>query len=158
MWTWFLNGLQLKNVKYNKLRTSKETKIYYKSNDFIVAYQQIIWRHTIISGLWTQELDTGLWTLDYGRWTLGAGLWKLDSGTWTLDALLWTLDTGNWTLSLTVSEQNQNPVSDSAWLNYWKSFGCEPLRTFHGYACSVEIIGADVAFLRNSLLTLSVSS
>ena len=43
----------------------------------------------------------------FGRWTLDAGLW-------TLDSTLWTLGSGHWTLSLTVSEQNQNPVSDSA--------------------------------------------
>ena len=33
-------------------------------------------------------------------------------GLWTLDATLWTLGSEHWTLSLTVSEQNQNPVSD----------------------------------------------
>ena len=36
-------------------------------------------RHTGIPGLWTQELDAGLWTLDSGRWTLDAGLWTLDA-------------------------------------------------------------------------------
>ena len=41
----------------------------------------------------------------------------------------WTLDAGPWTLSLTVVEQNQNPVSDFAWLNYWKFFGYESLRS-----------------------------
>ena len=54
--------------------------------------------HTGIPGLWTQELDAGLWTLDSGRWTLDAGLWTLDSGRWTLDAGPWTLDPGRWTL------------------------------------------------------------
>ena len=48
-------------------------------------------RHTGIPGLWTQELDIGLWTLDSGRWTLDAGLWMLDSERWTLDAGRWTL-------------------------------------------------------------------
>ena len=48
--------------------------------------------HTGIPGLWTQELDAGLWTLDSGCWTLDAGLWMLDSGRWTLDAGPWTLD------------------------------------------------------------------
>ena len=49
-------------------------------------------------------------------WTLEArvGRWTLDSGRWTLDAGLWTLDAGLRTLSLTVAEQNQNPVSDFA--------------------------------------------
>ena len=44
---------------------------------------------------------------------------------------LWTqeLDAELWTLSLTVVEQNQNPVSGFAWLNYWKFFGCKSLRT-----------------------------
>ena len=37
----------------------------------------------------------------------------------------WTLDTE----LLTGSEQNQNPVSDFAWLNYLKLFGCDSLRT-----------------------------
>ena len=55
--------------------------------------------HTGIPGLWTQELD--------------AGLWMLDTGHWALDTGLWTMDSGHWTLSFTVSEQNQNPVSDS---------------------------------------------
>ena len=63
-----------------------------------------IW-HTEIPGLWTQELDAGLWMLDAGFWTLEAGLWTLDSGRWTLDA-------GLWTLLLTVVEQNQNSVFD----------------------------------------------
>ena len=42
--------------------------------------------HNRIPGLWTQELDAGLWTLDSGRWTLDAGLWTLDSGRWTLNS------------------------------------------------------------------------
>ena len=74
--------------------------------------------HTGIPGLWTQQLDAGLWTLDSGRWTLNSGRWTLDAGLWTLDSGRWTLDAGLWTLSLTVVEQNQNPVSDFARLNY----------------------------------------
>ena len=42
MWKWFQNGLQLKNDKYNNLRTPIKTKIYYKSNVFNVAFQQRI--------------------------------------------------------------------------------------------------------------------
>ena len=110
---------------------------------------------TLDAGLWTQDsgpwiLDAGLWTLDPGLWTLDAGRWILDSGFWTqnagflaLDPGHWTLDAGIWTLgaifwtlssrhctlSLTVSEQNQNPVSDFAWLNYWEFFRCKSLRT-----------------------------
>ena len=90
---------------------------------------------TLDSGRWA--LDSGLWKLDAGLWTLGSGRWTLaldsrlstlDSGHWTLDATLWTLGSGHWTLSLIVLEQNRKPVSDSAWLNYWKFFGCESIR------------------------------
>ena len=69
------------------------------------------------------------WTLDAGLWTLEVGLWALDAGLWTMDSTLGTLGSGHWTLSLLNSEQNQNPVSDSAWLNYWKLFCSESLRT-----------------------------
>ena len=41
--------------------------------------------HTGIPGLWTQELDVGLWTLGSGLWTLDSGRWALDAGPWTLD-------------------------------------------------------------------------
>ena len=105
---------------------------------------------TLDSGRWTLDLharlwtlDSGCWTLDSGRWTLDAGLWMLDSGCWTLDgrlsmldvgrwtldATLWTLGVGHCALSLTVLEQNQKPVSDSAGLNYWKFFGYKSLKT-----------------------------
>ena len=45
--------------------------------------------YTGIPGLWTQELDAGLWTLD-------AGLRTLDSytGLWTLDVTLRKLGSG----------------------------------------------------------------
>ena len=55
--------------------------------------------HTGIPGLWTQELDAGLWMLDSGLWTLDSGLWTLHSGHWTLDSGRWTLDSGRWTLN-----------------------------------------------------------
>ena len=51
---------------------------------------------TGIPGLWTQELDAGLWTLDSGCWTLDSGRWTLDAGLRALDAGLWTLDSGRW--------------------------------------------------------------
>ena len=35
---------------------------------------------TGIPGLWTQELDAGLWTLDTGLWTLESRHWMLDTG------------------------------------------------------------------------------
>ena len=47
-----------------------------------------------IPGLWTQELDAGLWMLDCQRGTLDAGLWTMNAGLWILDAGLWTLDAG----------------------------------------------------------------
>ena len=113
------------------------------------------WRWTLDAGLWTQDsglrtLDTGLWTLDAqpctlnnerwildsGFWTRHAGLlaldpgrWTLEAGIWTLDAIFWTLSSRNCTLLLTVSDQNQNPVFDFAWLNCWEFFGCKSLRT-----------------------------
>ena len=62
-----------------------------------ILYIKFRW-HTRIPGLWTQELDAGLWTLDSGRWTLDAGHWTLDSGIWILDSGRWTLDSGRWTL------------------------------------------------------------
>ena len=55
-------------------------------------------------------------------WTPEPECWALDTGLWTLDATLWTLGSGHWKLSWTVSKQNQNTVSDSAWLNFWKFF------------------------------------
>ena len=36
-------------------------------------------RRTEIPGLWTQELDTGLWTLDSERWAVDVGLWTLNA-------------------------------------------------------------------------------
>ena len=50
--------------------------------------------HTGTFGLWTQELDAGLWTLDPGCWTLDAGIWTLDYRPSTLDAGLWNLVAG----------------------------------------------------------------
>ena len=79
---------------------------------------------------WT--LEVRLWTLDSGHWTLDAGLRTLDSGLWSLHFGLRALDTRHCCRALfhcfivskncvlfrlTVSEQNQNPFSDSAWLN-----------------------------------------
>ena len=85
-------------------------------------------RWILDAGPWT--LDAGLWTLDFVRWTLDARLWTLNIGLWTLDAGLWRQDatlnklgTEHWTLLLTGSEQSQNTVSDSAWLNHWKFIG-----------------------------------
>ena len=83
---------------------------------FAILYFLLAYRNS-----WTLNSRVGRWTLDAGLWTLDSGLWTLDSGRWTLDAGLWTLDSGRWTLgsghltlSLTVLEQNQQPVSDSA--------------------------------------------
>ena len=49
---------------------------------------------------------------------LNAEVWTLDTGRWTLGSRRCTLDAGLWTLLLTGSEQNQNPISDFAWLHY----------------------------------------
>ena len=77
--------------------------------------------HTGIPGVWTQVLDAGLWTLGSGLWTLDSGRWTLNAGPWTLDTTLDTFSENcfnvskHWTLlHLNISEQNQNPVSDSA--------------------------------------------
>ena len=58
--------------------------------------------------------------LDFGHkcWMLGSGCWiqdagMQDAGMWTLDETIWTLCSGHWTLLLNVSEQTQNPVSNS---------------------------------------------
>ena len=94
--------------------------------------QKIWWACLLLGGHGIQEfLDSGrkCWALDSRRWSLDARHWMLDFGRWTLDAGHWTLGSGHWTLPLTVPEQNQNPVSDAARLNYWKFFGCESLRT-----------------------------
>ena len=61
----------------------------------------------------------------------------LDSELWTLHATFRKLGSGHWTLLLTGSEQNQNPVSDSAY--------------------SIESIGSNVTIFRKSILTLNVT-
>ena len=78
-----------------------------------------------IPDFWTMDASVGPWTLDAGCWTLVSGLSTLDAGRYTLDPGLW-----HRTLSLTVLEQNQKAVSDSAWLNYWKFFGRDSLRAW----------------------------
>ena len=83
---------------------------------------------TLDAGLWTLTLNPGRWTLYAGLWKLNSGPWMLGSGCWTVDSWCWTLGSGHGTLSLTVLKQNQQPVSDSAWLNYWKFSRCESLR------------------------------
>ena len=74
--------------------------------------------------------------VDSGHWTVDVGLWRLDSGLgrWMLDAV--AQHSGNLTLLSTGSEQNQNPVSGSAY--------------------SIENISSNVAIFRNSILTLDV--
>ena len=72
------------------------------------------------------------WMLDARLWTLYPGLWMLDSGLWMLDTVVDCCRT------------ERDPISDFAWLNYWKLFGCESLRTM---ACSIETIPSDVAIL-----------
>ena len=84
--------------------------------------------------------------------------WTLDTRIWTLHATLWTLGSGHWTLSLTVSEQNQNSVSDSAWLNYWKLIRCKSLRTSWSRLLWRDKNRFWRAFFRNSILKLCVTS
>ena len=62
--------------------------------------------------------------LDFELWTLDAGLLTLDAERYTLNDGLWALDT-----IVGCFEQNQKPVSDSGWQNYWKFFGCVSLST-----------------------------
>ena len=131
----YFTELQFRNCQELNPASLKMQNFILKSN-ILPAYRNSwtldarVGRWTLDAGLWT--VDAGIWTLDFGRWTLDAGLWMLDSGLWTLGCGRYTLDaldTGHWTLSLTVAEQNQNPVSDFAWLSYWKFFRCESLRT-----------------------------
>ena len=70
--------------------------------------------HTGIPGLWTQELDTGLWTLDSGLWTLDSGRWTLEAGLWTLDSGRWTLDAGRWPLDADFKDGADIMLSDLA--------------------------------------------
>ena len=106
---------------------------------------------TGIPGIWMQELDAVLWTLDSGCWTLDSRPWTLDSGFRTLESGGWILDAGLLTLGATLrmlvsghqtllptgSEQNQNLVSDSDY--------------------SMESIGCNVATFSNFVLTLNVT-
>ena len=85
-------------------------------------------------------LDAGLWQLNSRRSTLDTGFRALDSRGWTLDSGLRTLYFGCWTLFLTGSEQNQNPVSRSVWLIYWKFFKSESLRTWYSRLCCRDYI------------------
>ena len=112
-----------------------------ETNEFQFIWQKLLSRerlirHTGIPGLWTldsghQTLNAGLWTPDSGHWTLDAGLWMPDARLLTLDSRRLMLHFGHWPLGTGhyLLEQNMKPVSDSAWLNYWKSFRCEFLRT-----------------------------
>ena len=89
---------------YAKIVTLKSACIQvnwnWKKKLFWILY---VWkRQTGITGLWTQELDAGLWPLDSGRWTLAAGLWTLDAGPWALDPGRHTLDTRLWTLDTVI--------------------------------------------------------
>ena len=88
-----------------KLTFSKSAKYFiYKamlsSRDMIRNVFHRKNRHTGIPGPWTQELDTGLWKLYCGFWTLESRRWTLDAGLCTVDSRRWTLDAGRWTLDL----------------------------------------------------------
>ena len=53
---------------------------------------------SISTGLWMQELNTGLWTLDTRLWTMDSVSWFLDTTPWTMDSRRWNLDVGPWNL------------------------------------------------------------
>ena len=107
--TFDINSFEIKKSLYTKSLLNFVSWIVFWDS-YCKALLSDFWKdrmHTGISGLWTQELDTeiwtrgsGRWTLDAGLWTLDSGLWTLDSGRWTLDAEFWPLDAGLWTLTL----------------------------------------------------------
>ena len=83
--------------------------------NLVVQFYLIVWEDKFLLGIYSKvhfEGHTGIPGLQ--AQVLEVGPWTLGSGRWTPDARLWTLNFGCWTLSLTVSEQNQNRVSDSA--------------------------------------------
>ena len=80
----------------------------------VLVYHSIISRLEICYKEIPEFLDSRRWALNAGLWTLDSGRWTLDVGRWTLDATLRTLGSRHWTLFLTVLEQNQKPVSNSA--------------------------------------------
>ena len=106
---WWSKGAGVKNLVtfcgHHKWMTPMLKFQYYSIKRVLLKEEKVFHeypfkRHTGIPGLWTQDLDAGLWTLAAGLWTLGSGCW--------------TLVAGLWALSVTVVEQNQNPVSDFA--------------------------------------------
>ena len=118
----FSSQLLFVNRVFNHTNSNKKTKAFrikvfggYAHGQLNIKLQQE-GRHTGVPGLWT--LDSVCWTLDPGCSVLNTGLWTLHFGL-----------SGHLLLLLTCSEQNQNPISDSVWLNYWKFFVCESLRT-----------------------------
>ena len=111
--------------------TPVKYKVRQKAGFPIVTYTTSFWtldprRWTLDAGLWTRDsrrwtLDAGHSTLDSRRRTLDAGPsmldpehWTLDTGISTLEATPWTLGSVLWTLLLSVSEQDQNPVTENS--------------------------------------------
>ena len=123
-----LTHRQYVNIEFAK--TLLEERLVGRDEKVHVTFLKKVLQKYYKTGI-PEFLDSGrkCWTLDSGRWTLDPGIWTLHHGLWTLGATLWSLGSGHWIVSLFVSEENQNPVSDSAWLYYWKFFGCESLRT-----------------------------
>ena len=141
-WSGCLDSGRLDAWTLGARRWDPENSIYFLVTSFLLLFRHLIWVESsttnvlwlcwawyemgkpefLNSGRKCWTLDCGGWTMEAGLWNLDAGLWMLDAGPWTLDATLWTLGFGYWTRSLTVSEQNPNPISDSAWLNHWKFF------------------------------------
>ena len=81
------------------------------------ANQHPVAEHTGIPGLWTQELDAGLWTLDCKHQTLHAGLWKLISETWTPDAERQAVDVKTFTFKTVQSFGNNGSMSITSFIN-----------------------------------------
>ena len=52
--------------KVNQSSIYKRRELKYRAKVKCDDFQLWLW-HTEIPGLWTQELDVGLWTLDSGR-------------------------------------------------------------------------------------------
>ena len=82
------NNLNIKGTKFKRRETRRPRG---KRDKWVSAETHRLVGHTGIPGIWTQELDAGLWTLVSGCWTLDSGRSTQDVGLWTLNARLWTL-------------------------------------------------------------------
>ena len=104
-------------------------KVEYKGVSFIFPFL-LVWLWRAYRDAWALYASVGRWTLDAGHWTMYSGRWTLDSGLSMLDVGCYTLDARLWALDTIFDSfrTKSKAISDSAWLNYWKYFGCESLR------------------------------